>query len=151
MAILYPASLANLVVEVGTRHCHQTLLVCCRWERNFTSVFFKLIVLINICSTLRLVWRVPLVVSHLTLVRVVTCCLTAPSHPPNQYWPNSLSPYGPRPHNVKCAKIVAYKTLSSTRVTSGCVCKYCLGIYLNNLIVNEGFCMLYYLPQPRKT
>ena len=25
MAILYPASLANLVVEVGTRHCHQTL------------------------------------------------------------------------------------------------------------------------------
>ena len=26
MAILYPASLANLVVEVGTRHCHQTLL-----------------------------------------------------------------------------------------------------------------------------
>ena len=27
MAILYPASLANLVVEVGTRHCHQTLLI----------------------------------------------------------------------------------------------------------------------------
>ena len=27
MAILYPASLTNLVVEVGTRHCHQTLLV----------------------------------------------------------------------------------------------------------------------------
>ena len=26
MAILYPTSLANLVVEVGTRHCHQTLL-----------------------------------------------------------------------------------------------------------------------------
>ena len=25
MAILYPTSLANLVVEVGTRHCHQTL------------------------------------------------------------------------------------------------------------------------------
>ena len=27
MAILYPASLANQVVEVGTRHCHQTLLI----------------------------------------------------------------------------------------------------------------------------
>ena len=26
MAILYPTSLANLLVEVGTRHCHQTLL-----------------------------------------------------------------------------------------------------------------------------
>ena len=32
MAILYPTSLANLVVEVGTRHCHQTLLAsaCCK-------------------------------------------------------------------------------------------------------------------------
>ena len=28
MAILYPTSLANLVVEVGTRHCHQTLFLC---------------------------------------------------------------------------------------------------------------------------
>ena len=27
LAILYPTSLANLVVEVGTRHCHQILLV----------------------------------------------------------------------------------------------------------------------------
>ena len=27
LAILYPTSLANLVVEVGTRHSHQTLLV----------------------------------------------------------------------------------------------------------------------------
>ena len=27
LAILYPTSLANLVVEVGTRHCHQTLLM----------------------------------------------------------------------------------------------------------------------------
>ena len=27
MAILYPTSLANLVVEVGTRHSHQTLLL----------------------------------------------------------------------------------------------------------------------------
>ena len=26
LAILYPTSLANLVVEVGTRHSHQTLL-----------------------------------------------------------------------------------------------------------------------------
>ena len=26
-AILYPTSLANLVVEVGTRHCHQTLFM----------------------------------------------------------------------------------------------------------------------------
>ena len=26
LAILYPKSLANLVVEVGTRHCYQTLL-----------------------------------------------------------------------------------------------------------------------------
>ena len=33
MAILYPASLANLVVEVGTRHCHQTLLVAI-WQKN---------------------------------------------------------------------------------------------------------------------
>ena len=31
LAILYPTSLANLVVEVGTRHSHQTLLMmCCR-------------------------------------------------------------------------------------------------------------------------
>ena len=28
LAILYPTSLANLVVEVGTRHSHQTLLTC---------------------------------------------------------------------------------------------------------------------------
>ena len=27
-AILYPTSLVNLVVEVGTRHCHQILLEC---------------------------------------------------------------------------------------------------------------------------
>ena len=27
LAILYPTSLANLVVEVGTRHSHQTLLI----------------------------------------------------------------------------------------------------------------------------
>ena len=33
MAILYPTSLANLVVEVGTRHCHQTLF---RW--SFTLI-----------------------------------------------------------------------------------------------------------------
>ena len=26
LAILYPTSLANLVVEVGTKHCHQILL-----------------------------------------------------------------------------------------------------------------------------
>ena len=32
MAILYPASLANLVVEVGTRHCHQTLLALLSWR-----------------------------------------------------------------------------------------------------------------------
>ena len=31
MAILYPTSLANLVVEVGTRHCHQTLL---KWKKT---------------------------------------------------------------------------------------------------------------------
>ena len=29
LAILYPTSLANLVVEVGTRHSHQTLLKMC--------------------------------------------------------------------------------------------------------------------------
>ena len=28
LAILYPTSLANLMVEVGTRHSHQTLLLC---------------------------------------------------------------------------------------------------------------------------
>ena len=35
MAILYPTSLANLVVEVGTRHCHQTLLKMssAKWRR----------------------------------------------------------------------------------------------------------------------
>ena len=27
LAILYPTSLANLVVEVGTRHSHQTLFI----------------------------------------------------------------------------------------------------------------------------
>ena len=35
MAILYPASLANLVVEVGTRHCHQTLLYL---ESNYIKI-----------------------------------------------------------------------------------------------------------------
>ena len=35
MAILYPTSLANLVAEVGTRHCHQTLL-------EYLSLFFLL-------------------------------------------------------------------------------------------------------------
>ena len=34
MAILYPTSLANLVVEVGTRHCHQTLLKLLLLNRN---------------------------------------------------------------------------------------------------------------------
>ena len=35
MAILYPTSLANLVVEVGTRHCHQTLLKS--WQRHLCA------------------------------------------------------------------------------------------------------------------
>ena len=39
LAILYPTSLANLVVEVGTRHSHQTLLkatypLCLQQPRN---------------------------------------------------------------------------------------------------------------------
>ena len=34
LAILYPTSLANLVVEVGTRHSHQTLLVSTRIFQN---------------------------------------------------------------------------------------------------------------------
>ena len=46
MAILYPASLANLVVEVGTRHCHQTLLLIhaliwanlCQWKGPVISI-----------------------------------------------------------------------------------------------------------------
>ena len=32
LAILYPTSLANLVVEVGTRHSHQTLLAFVRMQ-----------------------------------------------------------------------------------------------------------------------
>ena len=44
MAILYPTSLANLVVEVGTRHCHQTLFAMLRyptvaWWRHQMETF----------------------------------------------------------------------------------------------------------------
>ena len=40
LAILYPTSLANLVVEVGTRHSHQTLLSTGRaqWLLNVNSL-----------------------------------------------------------------------------------------------------------------
>ena len=48
MAILYPTSLANLVVEVGTRHCHQTLLQSGIWlletfsaKTNFISLTLR--------------------------------------------------------------------------------------------------------------
>ena len=40
LAILYPTSLANLVVEVGTRHSHQTLLDRC----NPDTVYLKHII-----------------------------------------------------------------------------------------------------------
>ena len=40
MAILYPTSLANLVVELGTRHCHQTLLYMSWYIRSFFGFTF---------------------------------------------------------------------------------------------------------------
>ena len=43
LAILYPTSLANLVVEVGIRHCHQILLTLGnkpQWNLNWNSFIF---------------------------------------------------------------------------------------------------------------
>ena len=37
LVILYPKSLANMVVEVGTRHCHQILLRKKIWNVNVSS------------------------------------------------------------------------------------------------------------------
>ena len=41
LAILYPTSLANLVVEVGTRHSHQTLLENCNRHGYVHTQFWK--------------------------------------------------------------------------------------------------------------
>ena len=69
-----------------------------RFKVNFRWIIFKLNLVVNgwgiSCET-ALIW---LSLDHThdksTLVQVMACCLTAPSHYLNQCWPKSLSPYG---------------------------------------------------------
>ena len=48
LAILYATSLANLVVEVGTRHSHQTLLSCGQFKKKIRRILIKKIVIYQI-------------------------------------------------------------------------------------------------------
>ena len=99
MAILYPTSLVNLVVEVGTRYCHQILLPQCL--RAMQQIYLQ----VNHMEPLGTVyvyqknkmnknhqhsltqfgkWRHR---SESTLAHVMACCLMAPSHYlNNQCW-----------------------------------------------------------------
>ena len=67
-----------------------------RCRNNFTSVFFKLILGIDILSTEICLWWVPQnpINDKSTLFQVMYWCCQATSHYLSQRWPRSMSPYG---------------------------------------------------------
>ena len=81
-------------------------LVPGRFEWNFTSVIFKLIVMIDgwgISCEIALIWMsLDFTDDQSTLVQVMAWCRQAPSQYLSQCWPSSMSPYGvTRPQWVK--------------------------------------------------
>ena len=77
-----------------------------KFERNFTYVIFKRILVIDdwgISCEIALTWKPQdLTDDKSILVQVMAWCRQATSHYPSQCWPSSLSPYGvTRPQWVK--------------------------------------------------
>ena len=59
LAILYPTSLANLVVEMGTRQSHQILLICCYilpWASCSKYIFHTSVTNVEVLNPLTLLW-----------------------------------------------------------------------------------------------
>ena len=80
-----------------------------KFEWNFRYLIFLIISVIDgwcVSWELALRWMsLNLTDDKSTLVQVMACCLTAPSHYLSQCWPRSLSPYGViRPQWVKHTK-----------------------------------------------
>ena len=88
-----------------------------KYEWNFRYVIFKWILMIDergISCEITLIWMSPdFTDDQSTLVLVMACCLTAPSHYVSQCWPSSLAPYGvTRPQWVDLHKIPSVLLIS---------------------------------------